>query len=232
VTFVPRTDLDRVAQALYEAGAGKIGNYSHCGFQTPGTGTFLPLAGANPTIGQQGTHETVDEIKLESVVTENRMGSVLQALRQSHPYETPAFDVFRHYDMEKQLGIGRVGKLPRPCKVSELLASLKKLTGARSVGLVGPSNQTVRRAAVCAGSCGSMVQRAIGQGCQFYVTGELKHHLALVAQEAGLTVACLSHSISERFILKKLVRQLKKDLPDVTIRLSTKDKEPFVWKNL
>lgn len=230
VTFVPHEHVTDVSEALYQAGAGRIGNYSHCGFQTEGSGTFLPLDGAHPAIGRTGRRETVAEIKLESVVHARRMAPVLAALRRAHPYETPAFDVFRHHDVEHRLGLGRMGALSAPTPLPDLLERLRKLTGAKAMGLIGPQRRKVKTAAVCAGSCGSLIQKVIDRGCDLYVTGELKHHLALVAAQAGLTCVCLSHSVSERFILKKVAKQLQKGLPGVTIRLSTKDKDPFNWK--
>jgi len=111
VTFVPVNDVNTVAEAIYAAGAGRIGNYSHCGFQTEGVGTFLPLEGAKPTIGERGRFEKVDEIKLEAVVPGDKVGAVVSAMRKAHPYETPAFDVFRHYDVESKFGLGRMGTL-------------------------------------------------------------------------------------------------------------------------
>ena len=232
VTFVPRENAEQVADALYQAGAGHIGQYSHCGFESEGTGTFLPLAGAHPTIGQPGQRERVAEIKLESVVRADHVTAVIAALRRSHPYETPAFDVFRHYDLEQSLGLGRMGTLAVPTDLSLLLTQLKRGTGARQVGLIGPARRKVRRAAVCAGSCGKLIQQVIAGGCDLYVTGELRHHTALAAQAAGLTVVCLSHSVSERFMLKHLARELKGLLGDVSLKLSKKDKDPFTWKAL
>ncbi len=232
VTFVPHESVSAVAEAIYQAGAGRIGNYSHCGFQAEGHGTFLPLEGAQPAIGRPGHHETVAETKLESVVQARHLDAVLTALRQSHPYETPAFDVFRHHDKEHRLGLGRMGTLADPAPLADILERLRKLTGTRTFGLIGPQKRTVKTAAVCAGSCGSIIQKVMDRGCDLYVTGELKHHLALVAAQAGLTCVCLSHSVSERFILKKMAKQLQKGLPGVTIRLSKKDKDPFNWKTL
>ena len=232
VTFVPREQVDQVADALYQAGAGQIGNYSHCGFQSEGTGTFLPLEGANPAVGKPGQRETVDEIKLESVVRADCVDAVIAALRQSHPYETPAFDVFRHHDLEQAMGLGRMGSLAKPMELDALLDKLKQGTGVQSVGLIGPQPRTVRKAAVCAGSCGKIINQVMAAGCDLYVTGELRHHTALAAQAAGLTVVCLSHSISERFILKQLATELTEQLPGVILTLSQQDKDPFTWKTL
>ncbi|NLK41825.1 MAG: Nif3-like dinuclear metal center hexameric protein [Planctomycetes bacterium] len=232
ITFVPQEAVNAVAEALYEAGAGAIGNYSHCGFMTEGVGTFLPLDGANPTIGQRGRLERVNEIRLETVAAADKVAAVIAALRKAHPYETPAFDVFRHYDLEHRLGLGRIGRLEKPTSLDVILKRIQKTTGAKAFGLIGPTRRTVRTAAVCAGSCGNLLDTVIAAGCDLYLTGELKHHQALAAQEAGLTCLCLSHSVSERFALKQLAATLKKRLNTVTIRFSQKDADPFTWKHL
>jgi len=232
VTFVPVPDVEDVAQALFEAGAGQIGRYACCSFQVAGQGTFLPLEGARPAIGRAGRLERVDEIRLEAVMPQDRAAAILAALRHAHPYETPAFDVFQHCNVERRWGLGRMGRLARPRSLSSLLTTIKKTTGAKAVGLIGPQRRTVRTAAVCAGSCGKLVQQVIAAGCDLYVTGELKHHLALAAQEAGLTCVCLSHTVSERFALKKLAARLKQRLKDVTITHSRADADPFAWKSV
>lgn len=230
VTFVPVESVQTVAEALYEAGAGAIGHYSHCGFQVAGTGTFKPLHGAHPSIGKKGKLEKVQEVRLETVVSSEKVQRVVAALRRTHPYETPAFDVVRHYDVENRLGLGRYGKLRKPLSIPQVLQRVRRATGTKTVGIVGPQKRQIRTAAVCAGSCGKILNTVIDERCDLYLTGELKHHQALAAAEAGLTCLCLSHSNSERFALKILAQKLKKHLPNVTIRLSKKDKDPFVWK--
>lgn len=232
ITFVPAKDINAVANAVYDAGAGAIGAYSRSGFQTPGTGTYLPMEGSNPTIGTPGKLQKVDEIKLETVVPSAKVTTVIAAMRKAHPYEVPAFDVVRHYDMEKTFGLGRIGKLKKPAPLSKIIENIKKITGASAIGIVGKQKRTVRTAAVCAGSCGKIIDTVIDQKCDLYLTGELKHHQALAAQEAGLTCICLSHTVSERFALKNLANTLKNALKGVTIALSKKDSDPFVWKNI
>jgi len=232
ITFIPKDAVNTVAEALYAAGAGAIGQYSHCGFMTEGVGTFLPLDGARPAIGRRGRFEHVEEIRLETVVAAEKVAAVIAALRKAHPYETPAFDVFGHYDLENRLGLGRMGRLEQPMSLDSVINNVRHITGAKAVGLIGPARRTVRTAAVCAGSCGKLLDTVIAAGCDLYLTGELKHHQALAAQEAGLTCLCLSHSVSERFALKNLAKTLKKRLKNVTIRLSQKDADPFTWKPL
>jgi dinuclear metal center YbgI/SA1388 family protein len=232
VVFVPPRDLENVSNAIFAAGAGKIGNYSNCGFQIEGQGSFLPLEGAKPTLGRTGELKSVIEIKLESVVPADKIAAVVEAMRKAHPYETPAFDIFRHYDIENKFGLGRIGKLMEPRPLSVIIERIKKVTGTKAVGIVGKENRTVKTAAVCAGSCGKIINSVIARKCDLYLTGELKHHQALAAQEANLTCICLSHTVSERFALKNFAKQLKKQLKDVTISISKKDADPFKWKNI
>jgi dinuclear metal center YbgI/SA1388 family protein len=230
--FVPVDSLDKVANAVFAAGAGHIGNYSHCGFGTDGTGTFLPLDGARPAIGKKGKFEKVHETRFESIVPGAKVAGVVAAMKKAHPYEMPAFDCYRLHDTESKYGLGRIGKLEKPLRVDEIIQRVKKATGARAVGIVGRDKRTVRKAAVCAGSCGKIINTVIASGADLYLTGELKHHLALAAQEAGLTCLCLSHTVSERFMLKKFAKQLGRQIGPVTIKISKKDADPFKWKEI
>jgi len=117
-------------------------------------------------------------------------------------------------------------------RIDRIVERIKKYTGAKAVGIVGDEKRLVKTAAVCAGSCGKIINSVIAAGSDLYLTGELKHHHALAAQEANLTCICLSHTVSERFILKKFAKQLQKQLKQITIKISKKDAEPFKWKNL
>jgi dinuclear metal center YbgI/SA1388 family protein len=232
VVFVPVKSAAKVSNAVFAAGAGAIGNYSHCSFGTEGIGTFLSRKGARPAVGRRGKLEKVSEIRLETIVPANKLDGVVAALKKAHPYETPAFDIFKLHDTEIKFGLGRIGELASPVRIAQIIKMIKKVTGAKTVGLVGDRNKLVRRAAVCAGSCGSIINSVIAAEADLYLTGELKHHQALAAQEAGLTCICLSHTVSERFILKKFSRQLQKQIKKIKIRISKKDTDPFKWKNI
>ena len=230
--FVPIDSAEKVSSAIFEAGAGHIGNYSHCGFGTDGTGTFLPLQGAKPTIGKKGKFEKVREVRFESIVPADKVAAVVAAMKKAHPYEMPAFDCYKLHDTDPKFGLGRIGKLKSPLTVDEIIQRIKKHTGAKAVGIIGKGKRQVQKAAVCAGSCGKIINTVIAAGADLYLTGELKHHLALAAQEAGLTCLCLSHTVSERFMLKKFAKQLQKQLGPVTIKISKKDADPFRWKQI
>jgi len=232
IVFVPVESLAEVSNAVFAAGAGAIGNYSHCGFSADGTGTFLPLEGAKPAIGKKGKLEKVLETRFETIVPAEKLDKVVAAMKKTHPYETPAFDIIKLYSSQKKFGLGRIGKLAKPLRMEQIIKRIKKHTGAKAVGLVGKEKRLVKTAAVCAGSCGKIINLVIAAKADLYLTGELKHHQALAAQEADLTCICLSHTVSERFILKKFAKQLQKQLNSVTIRVSKKDADPFKWKNV
>jgi dinuclear metal center YbgI/SA1388 family protein len=232
VVFIPAESAAKVSNAIFAAGAGTIGNYSNCGFITEGTGTFLPLAGARPAIGKKGKLEKVNEIRFETIVPAEKLNNCIAAMKKAHPYEEPAFDVFKLYDNQSKFGLGRIGKLQRPMHLNKILERIKKHTGARAFGIIGDQKRLIKTAAVCAGSCGKIIISIIAAKADLYLTGELKHHQALAAQEAGLTCICLSHTVSERFILRKLAKQLQKQIGQITIKISRKDVDPFKWKTL
>src|SRR5207302_406994 len=112
VTFVPADAVEKVSGALFAAGAGRIGKYSQCSFRSPGTGTFFGEAGTNPTVGRAGRLEEAPELRLETVIPIARLAEVLQALRDSHPYEEPAFDLVQLAAVPEKLGQGRIGTMP------------------------------------------------------------------------------------------------------------------------
>lgn len=232
VVFVPVDAAAAVADAIFAAGAGAIGNYTRCSFRTKGEGTFQPQEGATPAIGRIGHDEQVEEMRLESIVPADKIGAVVAAMRQAHPYEEPAFDVIRLYDAEGRVGLGRMGELEKPATMHEILSRIKTATGATVAGFVGDEERLVRTAAVCAGTCGKLLFSVMAAKCDLYVTGEMKHHEALAAQESGLSCICLSHTVSERFILRKMAKTLASKLGGLEINVSEADRDPFTWKKI
>ncbi len=190
------------------------------------------MEGARPTIGRKNKIEKVPEIRFETVVPANRLSEVIAAMKKAHPYETPAFDCYKLFDEPRKFGLGRIGKLATPTQLDKIIARIKKQTGAKAIGIIGRDKRLVKKAAVCAGSCGKIINSVIAERCDLYVTGEIKHHHALAAREADLTCVCMSHSVSERFILKKFAKQLQGKLKQVNIKISKKDADPFRWKEL
>ena len=231
VTFVPSEHIDAVSRAVYAAGAGRIGEYSSCGFRAAGTGTFFGEPGTRPAVGRPGRLEECAELRFETVVPVTRVADVVRALRAAHPYEEPAFDLVRLASLPEARGMGRVGPI-EPASVSALIARIKRALSIEHVLVAAPAgsvDRDVSRVAVCAGSGGDLVPDAIASGAELFLTGELRHHDALRATAAGLTVLCVLHSASERAALVELERRLAEGLPGVSIVRSRVDREPFAF---
>lgn len=227
VTFVPADALERVSRAIFAAGAGRIGNYSACSFRTQGTGTFYGEAGSHPTVGEAGRLEQAPEVKIETIVPMANVDAVIRALRQAHPYEEPAFDLNVLAAVPEGRGLGRVGYLPQPASAKAVIERVKGELGLDRVLVAGPTDTEVMRAAVCAGACGNLLDHAIAAKAQLFLTGEVRHHDALRAAGAGVTVVCTLHSNSERVALGRLAANLAERLPDLPVVLSRTDRDPF-----
>ncbi len=227
VTFVPEPHLERVRAALFEAGAGRIGDYRCCSFSSPGTGTFFGEEGTNPTVGQSGKLESAVEIRMETIVPIGSVEAVMKALRGSHPYEEPAFDLHLLAATPVSVGQGRIGSFAVPTAREPLFDRIKHLLEIDHLLVAGPTSGTIRRAAVCAGSCGQFVGDALAQRAELYLTGEMRHHDALRAAAVGMTVVCTLHSHSERATLKRLEPLLKEALPGLEVLQSRLDRDPF-----
>ena len=231
VVFTPPADLGNVATAAFEAGAGKIGGYSDCAFFSQGMGTFVGGEDTNPTLGAPGRAEAVEEVRLEVIAPLSCSTEVVGAIQDAHSYETPAIDVYRLESLPGDCGLGRVGTLDKAVTERALIARIKKAIGVGNVSLARPRGRTdaakVSVAACCAGSCGSLAESAARAGATFYLTGEMRHHQALAATSAGLTVVCVGHSNSERKILRLLAKLLKKSLPKLQTAIARKDVDPF-----
>ena len=228
VTFVPEEQVEQVSDALFEAGAGRIGNYTSCSFRSPGTGTFFGQEGTNPAVGQAGQLERAAEVRLETVVPLSRVAQVIAALRTSHPYEEPAFDLQQLAAPPTGVGIGRVGIFASPTDRGAVIDRLKKELGINHLLVAGPTTGNAMRAAVCAGACGELLNDALSQKVDIYVTGEMRHHDALRAASAGMTVICTLHSNSERITLGRLKQRLQQELPALQCVLSQADRDPFL----
>lgn len=212
--YVPRGHEEAVRKALAEAGAGHIGKYSHCTFQAPGTGTFLPLEGTHPYLGQQGKLEYADEYRLETILPQRRARAVIQAMLAVHPYEEVAYDLYPLANPGKARGHGRIGPLAAPTTLGKLAERLKTELGLSHVNVVGDPAKPVTTAAVGAGSGGSLVRTAARKGADVLVTGDVKYHDAMEAVDSGLGVIDIGHYSSERIVVQPLAAYLRHRLAE------------------
>jgi len=211
VVFVPASHRDAVFQAVAEAGAGWVGNYSHCSFQTEGTGTFLPREGANPYIGAAGKLEKVEEVRLETVVPASRQSAVIKAMLSAHPYEEVAYDIVPLEQAGTGFGIGRIGVLPEPMALRELAERVKERFALQGLRVVGDLDAQVKKVAVVGGDGSSFASKAIFRGADVFLTGDIGYHTAHDAQAEGLSIIDAGHNI-EKIMKQKLADYLIEQL--------------------
>jgi len=180
VVYVPKDSAEAVRTAVFDAGAGHIGDYSHCSWSVSGIGQFLPHDGASPAIGNVGSVERVEEDRFEVIAPARLRAAVLAAMRAAHPYEEPAFDIFAMVPPPGDTGLGRVGTLARPEPLSTFVSRVAAALPQTSWGVraAGDPDTMISRVAVCGGAGDSLLAAAAGAGAQVYLTADLRHHPA------------------------------------------------------
>lgn len=211
VVFVPSGYEKKVAEAISTAGAGYIGNYSHCTFRTEGIGTFKPLEGTNPFIGKQGQLEEAEEVRLETIVPQEKLAKTIKALIESHPYEEVAHDVYPLANEGQVKGIGRFGKLSEPKTLKDLAEGIKRRMDIEHITIAGNFKTVVEKVAVINGSGADLIQAALHKGCQCVITGDVKYHDAQDAISQAINVIDIGHYHSEKFFVHFMAQYLKKE---------------------
>ena len=233
VVFVPRNALDQLRGALATAGAGQIGAYEVCSFAASGTGTFFGTDGTSPAVGESGRLEEVDEVRLEMVCSAHALPLAVETLRQFHPYEEPAFDIYELQPKPvRASGTGRRLVLDQPATVPQIGERLRAHLGVTRIKYALPEGMDdgtkVRRIAIVPGSGGDLVSTAVDEGCELFVTGEMTHHTVLGANARGLGVLLAGHTNTERGYLPRLAARLRTLMPNVSIEISKADRDPLI----
>jgi dinuclear metal center YbgI/SA1388 family protein len=207
--FVPVDYEDRVRQALAEAGLGVMGRYSHCTFAARGLGTYQPLAGAQPFRGEVGALSRAEEARLEILTPESLLPTALARLRESHPYEEVAFDLYPLKNPGSSLGFGRIGNWPAPQPFAAVVSLVKTIFQVSAVKVWGRPPLEVQRLAVLGGSGGEFIQAARDKGAQVYITGEVRHHQAPPEGPENFAVLEVGHYSSEAVFMGFWAEQLR-----------------------
>lgn len=219
VIFTPPENAEELSDALSGAGAGVIGEYSNCTFRTPGTGTFKGGEASNPYLGEAGSLERVDEIRLETVVPAHLAGAAVAAATEAHPYEEMAHDLYPVDGHPEGCGLGRSGALPEPMTPERLTEYVSERLGFPARLLSNPHpGRELRSAAVLGGSGASFMDRAAAKA-PVYITGDIKYHDALDAETLGLTLIDAGHAATELPALEPLARRLG-ELVDIPVEVS------------
>lgn len=228
VVFIPTTHIDQVAQSIFDAGAGVIGNYSECSFRTQGTGTFRAGNKAKPFLGKIGKLESVEEVRFETIVPEVKLAKVISAMLASHPYEEVAYDIYPLDNPHPQSVLCISGKLIRPMKLAGFAKLVKQKLKLETIRIVGNQNRIIRTAAVIAGSGMSLLDSVVNSSVDVFLTGDIKYHQAREAELAGLALLDIDHYSSEIIYLPTLKKKLATVLPSViSIQISKECSNPI-----
>ena len=228
VTFIPKDNAGEVINALHKAGAGNIGDYKNCSFQIAGEGTFMPTEKATPHIGQTNQLERVDEIRAEVIFPEHITNTVLQALRESHPYEEVAYYLTRLENENQEVGSGMIGELEKPIEPFEFLNGLKKQMNVKVIRHTQPPNKEIRRVAVCGGAGSFLLQTALAQGADAFVSADFKYHEFFDA-DGKILIADIGHYESEQFTKDLLADVLKEKFTTFAIIFSKTVTNPISY---
>jgi dinuclear metal center YbgI/SA1388 family protein len=208
IVFVPESHVNKVAEAIHLAGGGIISEYSHCSFRTPGTGTFKGSDESNPSVGKKGVVEFVEEFKLEVLIDNWKLNNVLRAMKDSHPYEEVAYDIYSLKNDNVNYGIGAIGELNEAMGTKDFLNFISSKLKTSTLRYINSKKKKIKTVAVCGGSCGELVDEAIKQNADAFVTADLKYHTFQDA-EGKILLIDAGHYETEAPILDEIKRRLE-----------------------
>ncbi len=174
--FVPEQSVQHVLEAMAKAGAGVIGEYSHCSFQINGRGTFLGSEQSNPTVGTKGKLESAEEVRLEMILPRTSVPAVAAAMKSAHPYEEVAYDIYPLDNESTEFGMGAIGELKTALPLKEFLDHVRKVLRAEGLRISGDRAASVKKIAVCGGSGSDLIPEAIRAEANAFVTADVRYH--------------------------------------------------------
>jgi dinuclear metal center YbgI/SA1388 family protein len=226
VAFVPEDHIDKVRNAIFEAGAGVIGNYDRCSFNADGSGTYRAGEDTSPFRGAKGEFHTEREIRFETVFLSHLKSAVLEALMESHPYEEVAYDIYRLDNELYSSGLGCKGTLPQKVKTREFLELLVTVFGTGGIRYAGNTDAFIEKVALCGGSGAGLLGDAIRARCDAFVTGDIKYH-DFFNTDGRLLFVDIGHYESEKFSIEILYELIIKKFPTFALRFSEKNTNPI-----
>ena len=225
VTFCPIDKAAEVRDALFKAGAGKIGNYDECSYNLEGIGTFRAGEGTKPFVGEQNIQHQEPETRIETIFPSQLQSTILKALLTSHPYEEVAYDIYPLENEYKKVGSGLVGELEEPQDELTFLKNLKPLLKTNCVRYTAVTGKKIKKVAVCGGSGSFLIKNAISAGADVFVTADLKYHQFFDA-EGKILLADVGHFESEQFTGEIFYDLLIEKFPTFAVRLSKTNTNP------
>jgi dinuclear metal center YbgI/SA1388 family protein len=226
VTFIPQSHLEIVREALFEAGAGVIGNYDQCGFTLAGSGSFRAGDSANPFRGETGRIHFENEIRFETVLFSHLRENVVNALLSVHPYEEVAYDLYILDNKNIEVGLGCTGEFSQPISETNFLKLVSSIFDDRSIRYSKLTGKPVKKVALCGGSGASLLNNSIASGADAFITADIKYHNFFDADNKILLVD-IGHFESEKFTTEILYNLIIKKFPKFAVRFSETNTNPI-----
>jgi len=227
-TYVPSESVDKVRDALFNSGAGNIGNYSNCSFNIEGIGSYMGNEESNPVIGERGEIRYEKEVQIGITYQKHVQSSVLKALFTSHPYEEVAYEITTLDNNNQQIGMGMIGELNTPLNENEFLKFLKESMNTKCVRHSKLNEKPISKIAVLGGSGSFAIQAAKQAGADAFVTADLKYHDFFNA-ENSILLADIGHYESEQYTKELLVSFLNKRITTFAVVLSQINTNPITY---
>jgi dinuclear metal center YbgI/SA1388 family protein len=227
-TYIPKKDVDTVREALFNAGAGGIGNYNHCSFNVEGIGTFNGNENSSPTIGEKGITQYEEEIKLSVTFAKHQESKILQTLFKSHPYDEVAYEVTTLENKNQHIGMGMIGEFENPIDETSFLNHLKLKMNSKCVRHSSLLGKPIKKVAVLGGSGSFAINAAKAAGADCFISADLKYHDFFLA-ENSILLADIGHYESEQYTKNLLVAFLTEKMPNFAIILSKTNTNPVKY---
>ena len=226
VTYIPESHFEKVKNALFEAGAGVIGNYDRCGFTTSWTGSYRGNESTKPFLGEKGKIHFEKEMRFETILFSHLKDKAIKALIEVHPYEEVAYDLYVLENMNIEIGLGCVGNFPRKFSEDDFLKFVSSVFDAKGVRYSKPTGKPIRKVALCGGSGAALLNLAICSGADAFLTADIKYH-DFFKTENKILMVDTGHFESEKFSIEILKDLIIKKFPKFAVRFSETNTNPI-----
>lgn len=228
VTFCPMNSAEKLRTALFEQGAGRLGDYDSCSFNMEGTGTFKGNTNSKPFVGEKNNLNTEQETRIEMIYPVHKEKNILRALLKSHPYEEVAYDIFALENTYKEFGAGLIGELKEEVEELAFLKKLKTIFDVKYIKHSAFLNKPIIKVAVCGGSGASLISEAKTREADIFISGDIKYHDFFEANNK-LLIADIGHYESEQFTKALIHSILIKKFPNFALRISEINTNPIKY---
>lgn len=227
-TFVPKLHVQRVREAIFEAGGGAIGNYDACSFNAEGYGSFRPNSNAHPFVGELNKIHYEDEVKIEVIFPDFIQDQVINSMIKAHPYEEPAYDLIPLNNSNKAVGAGIIGELPEPEDERDFLDRLKKVLDISVIRHTKFLGNKIKNVAICGGAGSFLLSDAIIAGADIFISADFKYHEFFKA-ENKILIADPGHFEIEQFTKDIFYEIIQKKLPTFAVHISKINTNPIIY---